>query len=818
MKKFLCYDTEQAARGEINVDSRGILKPVDSELSDTSTNPVQNKAIKSVLDALSEDKLDKTGTAADSDKLGGQLPEHYATAQSVKQLKADLTSIASTSSNIFDSTVEAKKGYLSPSGRLDAATLIPALDVTGSDSNVLIMKAIHVTGGKTYAFPKAFNGLRLSTYNGAISGGSYPRSGYVSVTHMTEKEDCYLWTAGSSIIYICMSLWKADGVTQSDLDEFMIIEVDDTDAFTWPTEHIHYGTSVVCNVPVSQIKDYDIKGTDEALEQNKADTKIVNLYDPTNTVTSGYLISTSADIANMTPTNLTADSSYATAMKLVEVNGGCTVCVSKDFAGIISVFNHSGGRSMAFDQNHMTYDNNCLKRVIPSTHPKYYLGISFNIDRYADYEHFVLTEDVQALPDVYIPHTERYLDAKVLAENVIGSIGAREEIKFAYALDDFNESYAARVQQSQGANCLTITFMTDSHTDVNIQSAYKERSLKNASETGCIGDYLGQDAIVHGGDLLTTGYTSKAEPLHSLRVFLNRMYKFSKAPFFVAKGNHDDNCYDSQFTVNNKSTDILIMPEEWNAIAMQYAKKFAVCPTSGRANYCYFDNERTKTRIFVLDTEDFDYHVTDGTAELNSGSTSAFSNDQLNFVANALLFKDKDEPNEWAALFISHRPIDTTTASKKRMGIGDSMIRNNTIMLSIINAYKNGTRYTASGFGGKDATEINSHYFPYDVDIDYTSKGQGEVIAFLFGHTHECNTSAQVGADSSALSYGFRYIGCGSTSFYTLVFNRDTKKINVFFYESDKAKVQLPTDSGGNILGLTISDLNEYGDWETSWT
>ena len=55
MKKFLCYDTEQAARGEINVDSRGMLKPVDSELSDTSTSPVQNKVIKSALDALSEE-------------------------------------------------------------------------------------------------------------------------------------------------------------------------------------------------------------------------------------------------------------------------------------------------------------------------------------------------------------------------------------------------------------------------------------------------------------------------------------------------------------------------------------------------------------------------------------------------------------------------------------------------------------------------------------------------------------------------------------------------------------------------------------------
>ena len=55
MKRFLCYDTEQAARGEINVDSRGMLKPVDSSLSDTSTNPVQNRVVKSALDALSEE-------------------------------------------------------------------------------------------------------------------------------------------------------------------------------------------------------------------------------------------------------------------------------------------------------------------------------------------------------------------------------------------------------------------------------------------------------------------------------------------------------------------------------------------------------------------------------------------------------------------------------------------------------------------------------------------------------------------------------------------------------------------------------------------
>ena len=58
MKKFLCYDTNDAASGKINVDNRGMLKPVDSELSDTSTNPVQNRVVKSALDALSEENAE----------------------------------------------------------------------------------------------------------------------------------------------------------------------------------------------------------------------------------------------------------------------------------------------------------------------------------------------------------------------------------------------------------------------------------------------------------------------------------------------------------------------------------------------------------------------------------------------------------------------------------------------------------------------------------------------------------------------------------------------------------------------------------------
>jgi len=469
----------------------------------------------------------------------------------------------------------------------------------------------------------------------------------------------------------------------------------------------------------------------------------------------------------------------------------------------------------------LTVGKNCL--YIATLSNTKYVAVSFNKSWYPNYaDEFIIADATTELPEEYIPHSTTFVrKSKVLVSDVVGlpQYNTDQNTKMTFAMDSFNEAYAARVQEKQTANSLTISFLTDTHTDLGLDTVNTDKSITRALEVGYVGDYLGQDLIVHGGDLLTFGYQTKEVPIHSLRGFLNRCYKFAKAPFIVAKGNHDDACFDTQTTVNNYDVDALIMPQEWNAIAMQYARKCAVCPSSGNANYCYIDNERTKIRVFILDSEDFDYKVNDGVAKYTSGGTCAFSNEQLNFVANALLFADKEDPSEWAALFISHRPMDTTTTSRKRFGNGDILIRNHDVMLNIIRAYQSGSAYSDSGYGGESQTEIDSHDFPYDVDIDYTSKGAGEVIAFLCGHTHVCNTSDEVGTNSSALSYGFRFVCCGSVSFYTLVFNRDTKKINVFFYKSDKDDVQLVSSTGeGAIIGLTASDLDEYGDWETSWT
>lgn len=87
------------------------------------------------------------------------------------------------------------------------------------------------------------------------------------------------------------------------------------------------------------------------------------------------------------------------------------------------------------------------------------------------------------------------------------------------------------------------------------------------------------------------------------------------------------------------------------------------------------------------------------------------------------------------------------------------------------------------------------------VDVDYTQKGQGEVIGFVSGHTHTDNYCDEVGGEYG-LNYGYSYIGIfGSTTFANLVVNRENNTMTILKYgegtpEKDAGVVKSDVDSG----------------------
>lgn len=175
----------------------------------------------------------------------------------IGELRGTVQKITVSGNNLFDSTIEAKKGYLSPIEALNASTLVPSTNETGSIAYALIMKAIPVIGGHKYAFPAGFVG-RLTIFLATAYNGTYALQSYATESSMTSADDCLIWTAPSNAGYIAMHIWKIGGITQDDLDAFMIIEVDDAETFEWPSAYIPHGRYV----PVDAIKDYDVKGKD----------------------------------------------------------------------------------------------------------------------------------------------------------------------------------------------------------------------------------------------------------------------------------------------------------------------------------------------------------------------------------------------------------------------------------------------------------------------------------------------------------------------------------------------------------------------------
>jgi len=83
--------------GEVNTRMDGVdqtlLNKADQSALDSTNQAVATKANQNEVSDALDTKLDATATAVDSAKLGGQLPTHYATAEAVTQLEADVNTM-----------------------------------------------------------------------------------------------------------------------------------------------------------------------------------------------------------------------------------------------------------------------------------------------------------------------------------------------------------------------------------------------------------------------------------------------------------------------------------------------------------------------------------------------------------------------------------------------------------------------------------------------------------------------------------------------------------------------------------------------------
>ena len=170
------------------------------------------------------------------------------------------------SANIFNPDTPFENGYSAPDGPLNAETLVPALD-NEANNYALVLKAFPLKPGRKYAFPHDFKGLCavFNRYETIIGGVPYyNRSSYINPNILEDRDTYLLFTAPYNASYIAVSLWKPGGISQADMNRFMILEIDDAATFTWPERYVAYGDYI----PVENIRNYDVAGSDAKLARD----------------------------------------------------------------------------------------------------------------------------------------------------------------------------------------------------------------------------------------------------------------------------------------------------------------------------------------------------------------------------------------------------------------------------------------------------------------------------------------------------------------------------------------------------------------------
>ena len=290
--------------------------------------------------------------------------------------------------------------------------------------------------------------------------------------------------------------------------------------------------------------------------------------------------------------------------------------------------------------------------------------------------------------------------------------------------------------QNTQKDCLSLCIQTDNHHLAYYWDGYITFLEKYYP-------YLGFDAVMNLGDIIRGGDDTKAYSSINMIDAISRYYK-SKYPVMYLKGNHDDNSFYAY--AHNKSLDEVFTDKEL------YAKLITTIGKNdyvfnGESLYYYKDFDNHNIRIIVLNSVDIPYTTTGNVLDYFGVYTYAFRQAQLNWLANVALKTNKK------VIIACHNPL--IDALK---GSGDILPINSSLVLSLVEAFKNKTSGTLTSSTTNFECSINYNF------TDLSSNG--ELICFMYGHTHK--------QDSATDSNGNLHIVFANGGNFAEIVNIDT--------------------------------------------
>lgn len=286
----------------------------------------------------------------------------------------------------------------------------------------------------------------------------------------------------------------------------------------------------------------------------------------------------------------------------------------------------------------------------------------------------------------------------------------------------------AEITKVMKPDSILIPIITDTHvaTDADAQ-AYpieKERVLTHHLYNFVeITNQMKFDMAVHLGDLVD-GKTNNVTNQSNLKSVVNTL-NMCDCPVMFTKGNHDDNGLGDIRQYNNQMNEITRPKDLKNILHTNYLANNIQQNFADNACYSYYDISNKKVRVIVLDMWDIRYDMMRQTTSNGKKITvnmypskdyGGFQNTQIQWLINVLM----STPLDTKVIICAHSGL------KSVFNVEDDIF-NNEIVTGIINSWQDGTHFTNTG--------IDKNY-PTKVDVDFSNRGKGQLIAAFAGHKH----------------------------------------------------------------------------------
>lgn len=287
------------------------------------------------------------------------------------------------------------------------------------------------------------------------------------------------------------------------------------------------------------------------------------------------------------------------------------------------------------------------------------------------------------------------------------------EVQPRFFVQQYLQEFAKRVSAVIQNDDLSFAVITDTHIKfADSHSYYGFNGLQHLTEFLLLPTLLPLDFVAHLGDVID-GSDNAITDQQFLRL-VSRTFTQQSCPYFIAKGNHDDNDKYDEHTATHKPS--FAQNTFFNALWQPMYQQDTLLKVSARWGVGYFDKD--DVRVIFINTTDVPFQLDQqGRKKYDSKLVLAIRNGQIQEIIQIL-----EKSVNKKIIVCGHANLVTRKGQ-------NALEYNGKAVHDLFKAFN-------CGLKGRLVHQAKDTNFSVNAAFDFRNNHSGRVVAYLCGHRH----------------------------------------------------------------------------------